>query len=135
MTPALTLFILSLAGMIFLIIHKVMEMEKGKPLLSQEMVERGDALVVERVHAVTQATVRKTRAGVATVVQTTKSVWRVVSLHTLDFLHKKIATLIERIRRGSHRQVPAAKKESTPVSDFLKQIGHDRPSGDGQKKE
>lgn len=124
MTILLTLFIISLAGILFLIIHKMMELQKGRPLLSQEMLEKTDAVIAEKLHKGKKAVTEGSRFAIRQSWLMIKGVWHGVSLRTLHFLHDSTAKLIERVKnnmRGKH-----IKRDGGSVSFFLKHIGEEK---------
>ena len=123
MAFSLTIFLLSLAGIVFLLVHKVQEMQKGRPILPQGMVERGDALVEEKLHQNRRAFAAKARLALRLADATIKSMSQRYLYRALHFIQAKIAELIEKLRHSMRTR--AIKKEGGAVSLHLKQISEE----------
>ena len=118
-TP-LTLFIISLVAIIFLIVHKVMELHKGTPLVFEEMRDKGDSIITKNVMQNGQAFLAKGwLAFRAAFLMIKGGVYR-ATVRALHGVQHVIAKTLERVKRaGAHKHVT---KKDGSVSFFLKHV-------------
>ena len=126
MTTPFTIFLLSLIALAFLIVHKVMELHKGSPLVSAEMRDRGDEIIIDNVVEKVKLFLAKgwlaARRGILSARAATQRV-------TVDALHKAQRTIVKLIERMKHAGAGrggagagARKKPAGSVSFFLKHV-------------
>ncbi len=126
MTTPFTIFLLSLIALIFLIVHKMMELHKGTSFVSADLRERGDEIILENVVERVKLFLAKgwlaARRGILSTRGTTQRV-------TVDALHKVQCAIVKLIERMKHAGggrggagTGARKKPAGSVSFFLKHV-------------
>jgi|GEM_PF-2298989 len=132
MTIPFTIFLLSLVAIVFLIVHKMMELHKGVPLVSVEMRERGDEIIVENVIEKIKLFLAKGWLAARRAILSARAVTRHVIMDALHKAQVAIVKLIDRMKyagggRGATGAGTAAgagsrKKPAGSVSFFLKHV-------------
>lgn len=127
MTTPFTIFLLSLIALVFLIVHKMMELHKGTPLVSAEMRERGDEIIVENVIEKVKLFLAKGWLASRRAILSARAAVHKVTVDALHAVQRAVVKLIDRLKhagtgRGGVAGVGARKKPAGSVSFFLKHV-------------
>ncbi len=125
MTTPFTIFLISLIALIFLIVHKVMELHKGTSFVSADLRERGDEIILENVVERVKLFLAKGWLAARHAILSTRAVTQRVAVGALHKAQGAIVKLIERMKHaGTVRGGVAGtkKKPAGSVSFFLKHV-------------
>lgn len=127
MTTPFTIFLLSLIALIFLIMHKMMELHKGTPLVSAEMRDRGDEIIVENVIEKVKLFLAKGWLASRRAILSARAAVHKVTVDALHAVQRTVVKLIDRLKhagtgRGGATGVGAQKRPAGSVSFFLKHV-------------
>jgi hypothetical protein len=125
MTTPFTIFLLSLIALIFLIVHKVMELHKGTSLVSTEMRDRGDEIIVENVIEKVKLILAKGWLAARRAILSARAATQRVTMDVLHTVQRTTVKLIDRMKHaggGRGGSAGAKKKPAGSVSFFLKHV-------------
>lgn len=126
MTTPFTIFLLSLIALIFLIVHKMIELHKGTPLVSADLRERGDEIITENVVEKVKLFLAKGWLAARRAILKSRAVTQRYIVDALHGVQRTTVKLIDRMKHagGARGGVGpgARKKPAGSVSFFLKHV-------------
>ena len=109
-------FGISLLAIAALIGHKLIEMRRGAPLISQKILDKSDALIEEKLYAKKEELLDRVAHALARTIITTRKTIRAIYFLAVHALHARLSKILERMKRSG------IKKNKGSVSFFLKHI-------------
>ncbi len=127
MTIPFTIFLLSLAALVFLIVHKMLELRKGAPLVSTGMRDRGDEIITDNIMENAKLLVAKAWLACRRWALALKGFVQRGTVHALHVVQHLLVKLIERTKYAGVKSTGSApagggKKGPGSVSFFLKHV-------------
>lgn len=109
-------FGISFLALAALIGHKLIEMRRGAPLISQKVLDKTDALVEGTLYAKKEELLDRIAHSLARGYVTVRKAIRAIYFLAVHSLHARLSKILERMKRSG------VKKNKGSVSFFLKHI-------------
>lgn len=118
-----------MAGICFLVWHKMYELNRGKAILSPQLIEKTDAVIVEKVHNRFIEWRKKVFLAAIRWILVARKTVKYLSLLALHKLQAKIASTIDWLKGKGERRASRGS-----VSFFLKHIAEYKEEMQGRSR-